>query len=79
MFFRAALRLAGRQRPPDAEVLVREAAGLAGFDATAFEWPLAARAGVRKHAVLAPYDPVAAAYLAAAEKFVGYVNDLADG
>ena len=74
-FFRSALRLAGQAVPASAEDLVRTAAGRAGFDAAAFDWPLAERRGAKPTA-LRPYDPVASAYLAAAERFVSYVNDL---
>jgi hypothetical protein len=74
-FFRAALRLAGRPIPAEPESVVREASVLAGFDAAAFDWALAERGGAKpkRHG---PHDPAAAAYLAAVERFVNYVNDL---
>ena len=75
VFFRAALRLAGQAVPAESDALVLEAAEVAGFEAGAFDWALAARAGAKPKA-LAPYDPVASAYLAAVERFVKYVNDL---
>ncbi|MFI5280992.1 MAG: hypothetical protein ACHQU1_10875 [Gemmatimonadales bacterium] len=74
-FFRAALRLAGRPIPAEPLGVVREAAVLAGFDAAAFAWALEERAGAKPKR-LGPYDPAAAAYLAAVERFVKYVNDL---
>ncbi|MFI5208516.1 MAG: hypothetical protein ACHQX4_10945 [Gemmatimonadales bacterium] len=74
-FFRAALRLAGRPIPAEPAGVVREASLLAGFDAAAFAWALEERGGA-KPKKLGPYDPVAAAYLAAVERFVKYVNDL---
>jgi len=74
VLFRAVLRLTGTAPPAAADALVREAARHAGFDAEPFVWALGARAGGKQ--ALAPYDAVATAYLAAVERFVGYVNDL---
>lgn len=74
-FFRAALRLAGRPIPAEPRGVVREASMLAGFDAAAFDWALEERGG-GKPGKLASHDPAAAAYLAAVERFVKYVNDL---
>lgn len=74
-FFRAALRLAGRPVPKDAAGVVRETAALAGFDAAAFDWALEERGGA-KPGKLGAHDPAAAAYLAAVERFVKYVNDV---
>jgi hypothetical protein len=73
VFFRAALRYAGRPVPAEPEPLVAAAAALAGFDAAAFAWALAARAGnpPRK---LAAYDGVGAEYLRAVERFAEYVD-----
>jgi hypothetical protein len=70
-FFRAALRLAGRPVPRTAAEVVGAAAALAGFEAAAFDWPLAARTGARG----ALPEGAADAFLRAAERFVGYIND----
>lgn len=75
VFFRAALRLAGQPVPAEPGELVRAAADLVGFDAGAFGWALAARAAAGK-LKSAPDGALAANYLVAVERFVGYVNDL---
>jgi hypothetical protein len=75
VFFRAALRLSGRAVPGDPASLVRQTAEVAGFEAAAFDWALAARQGAAPRR-LAPFDPDAARYLAALERFTRYVNDL---
>ena len=73
ILFRAGLRLAARPVPAGDEQVVAAAAGVAGFDANAFAWALGARQRPRAPA-LAPFDPIAAAYLAAVERFVLWVD-----
>jgi len=75
VLFRAALRAAGRTVPGDSAALIRQTADMAGFDASAFDWALAARQGSAPRR-LAAYDADAARYLAAVERFTRYVNDL---
>jgi predicted nucleotidyltransferase len=75
VLFRAALRACGRSVPGDTADLIRRTADEAGFDAAAFDWALAARQGAAPRR-LAPYDPDAARYLAAVERFTRWVNDL---
>ncbi len=75
VLLRGMVRLAGRPVPADPAALVREAAGLASFDAAAFDWPLAARAGAPPRRLDA-FDPAADAYLSAVEKLVGYVDGI---
>jgi hypothetical protein len=75
VFFRAALRLAGRPVSADAGAAIRDAATVAGFDAEPFVWALAARSGAPPR-TLAAFDPAGAAMLAALEQLTRYVNDL---
>ena len=70
---RAAIRLAGHRPPAEPAAQVAAAAQLAGFDARAFEWVLARRAG-RAAARLAPYDPVATAYVDAVQRLAAWVD-----
>ncbi len=72
VFCRAVLRLAGRTLPGDPAAVVGDAAMLAGFDAAAFAWALAARRETRP--ALAVHDPIGAAYLAGVERLVTFVN-----
>lgn len=73
VLFRAALRLAGRTPPAKHATLVQETAKLAGFDPSAFTWPLA-QLGADKPASLAAHDPVGATYVDALGRFVAYVD-----
>ncbi len=73
VLFRAAHRLEGHAPPPEAAAVIGGAAALAGFDAHAFDPALAAREGGRPRA-LTPFDPAAAAYLDAVERFAAWVN-----
>ncbi len=75
VLFRAGLRLTGTSVPREAEEVVRAAAAAAGFDAAAFDWALRARRQSSPPALKA-YDPRAAGYLAAVEKFVAWVDGL---
>jgi hypothetical protein len=75
VFFRAALRLAGRSVPGDSATLIRHTAQIAGFEAASFDWALAARQGEQPRR-LSAFDADAARYLAAVERFTRYVNDL---
>jgi predicted nucleotidyltransferase len=70
---RGTIRLAGRTPPRDPHAVVQAAAELAGLDVTAFDWPLARRAG-RATAALKRYDPVGSRYLDEIEKLAQYVN-----
>jgi hypothetical protein len=72
IFCRAALRLAGRTLPTDPATVIADSAALAGFDGAAFAWALAARREGRSG--LSAHDPRAAAYLAAVERLVSFVN-----
>lgn len=78
VLFRALLRFHGTQPPPEPGALVRQAASIAGFDAGAFDWPVA-RLGGRKAALLEAHDPKAVAYLEAVERVEQYVDELGDG
>lgn len=71
--FRAAVRAAGRTPPEDRRALVATAAEIGGFDAGAFDWPLAKMAG-EPRPDLASHDPAAARYLDALSTFVDYVD-----
>lgn len=73
VLFRASLRLSDTAVPAAAADLVAAVAERAGFDASAFSWPLAQRAA-GKLAKLDAYDPVAAAYLDAIVAFVDFVD-----
>lgn len=73
VLFRAALRLAGRPVPKDATAVVQGAGDLAGFAPSAFDWALAARRSAKAPS-LKPDDTVAASYLAAIERFAGWVD-----
>lgn len=75
VLFRATLRLARDAAPPEPEAVVRAAAVAAGLDATAFEWPLARRAGKRVPELLS-FDPTASRYLDQIEKLARFVNQL---
>lgn len=74
VLFRALLRLQGRTPPRDPEELVSAAADSAGFDAGPFQWALARLAG-RKTRALAPYDELAAGYVAAIERVARFVDE----
>jgi hypothetical protein len=72
---RSALRLSGRTPPHAMEELVREAAALIGFPASALDDVVAhVRGGARL--ALTPHDSRAAAYLAAVARTAEYVNRL---
>lgn len=73
VLFRAALRLAGRKPPTEHATLVTETAELAGFDPSAFTWPLE-QLGADKPTALAAHDPVGATYVDALGRFVAYVD-----
>lgn len=75
VLFRAGLRLGGAPVPREADAVVKAAAGIAGFDAGAFDWALAARQKKTAPA-LGRFDPIAARYLEAVERFVAWVNDV---
>jgi hypothetical protein len=75
VLFRAGLRLAGSRVPSDPEGVIRAMAHDAGFEPTALSWVLAERARARP-AALKSFDPIAADYLLAIEKFVRFVNDV---
>ncbi len=73
VLFRAALRLAGRKSPAEHAALVKETAALAGFDPSAFHWPLE-QIKATKPKPLAAHDPVGANYVDALGRFVAYVD-----
>lgn len=73
VLLRGAARLAGRTPPGDAPALVGVMATVAGFDAAAFDWPLARRAG-RRVTNLAPFDLAAARYLDAVQRLASWVD-----
>ena len=75
ILFRAALRLGGGAPPSGHEALVRETAAVAGLDATAFDWVLAALGG-KEPKPLQPYDPIAGRYVDTMEKLADYVDGL---
>ena len=75
VLFRATVRLASGEAPPEAEALVQETALRAGLDSTAFEWALSRRAG-RKVPALRSFDPTASRYLDQIEKLARFVNSL---
>ena len=70
---RATLRLVKKKPPPGLPSQVHEAAAVAGFDATAFDWSVAELSGKRVEGLDA-YDPLAARYLQAVEQLAEYVN-----
>ena len=75
VLFRGALRLKGGALPADPGELVLAAGAAAGFDPAPFGWALEARRKVPAPP-LTPRDGIAAAYLAAVERFVEYVDEL---
>jgi hypothetical protein len=72
---RSMLRLAGRTVPVEPDDVVREAAALAGFPATAVD-DLVAHVRGGAQLTLAARDPRAAAYLAAMARTAEFVNGL---
>ena len=73
VLFRAFLRLTGGVPPTGHGALVKETAAAAGLDASAFDWVLAELEG-KSPAPLAPYDPIAGAYLDAMQKLADRVD-----
>lgn len=75
VLFRAGLRLTGARVPAEPENVIREMARAAGFEPTSLSWVMSERARA-KPAALKSFDPIAADYLLAIEKFVQFVNDV---
>lgn len=73
VLLRAAIRLTGSRPGADAADVVREAAGICGFEGAAFDWALAARSG-KPPRRLAAFDPVATQYLEAMERFAQWLD-----
>jgi hypothetical protein len=75
VLLRAVLRLKGTVPPKAPADLVRAAASVVGFDASAFDWVLARLAGA-KVPDLRPFDPIAEGYLIAIERLAAFVDEM---
>ena len=75
VLFRALVRCKGESPPQETRALVRAAATIAEFDASAFDWVVDRLAG-RKTEDLTAYDTTGARYLEAIEQFVHYVDTM---
>jgi hypothetical protein len=73
VLFRASLRLGDGAPPESREALVEAVGRAAGFDPSAFRWPLEQQTAARPGRLRA-HDPTAAAYLDAVASFVAYVD-----
>ncbi len=73
VLLRAVLRLRGTVPPKAPADLVRAAASVVGFEASAFDWVLARLAGTRVPD-LKQFDPIAEGYLIAIERLAEFVD-----
>ena len=74
VLLRAAVRLQGSKPAAAPGEVIRQAAGICGFDPSAFTWALAARSGSAPRR-LAAFDAEATKYLVAVEQFSNWLNN----